>query len=585
MQHDRRAIGSMVARRLSAEGWNLETQGVEHMTHKGSTASAVLAALLIAVSIFISLRAAQAESHWGADYFPNVPLTTQDGKVVHFYDDLLRDKIVAIDLIYTHCQDACPLETARLAQVQKMLGDRVGKDIFFYSISIDPDHDSPSEMKAYAEKFHAGPGWLFLTGKQADIELIAKKLGLYSPNWGRDGHAPDLMIGNVPAGQWMRNAATDNPRFLALMIGDFLSNWKHQQPGTTRNYAEAQPLHLDKGQYIFATQCAACHSIGHGDKIGPDLLGVTNVRDRAWLTRIIATPDKLLNEKDPIATALFDKYKQVNMPNLRLGTADVAALISFLETQTKANAGPQDIETPLHHSEHKPLKEPIVQPAPVLPPLPGEPLSQVPMDQLPSQPPQVSFQQGLLTIVAQNSTLGDILRDVHQHTGASIDIPPNATERVATRLGPGLARDVLASLLNGSSFNYVMVGSASDPSSLASVALTMKPAGASSAPVAKTYQPPEPYSPPVQVQTVPPPAVVAPQPAPNKEAYAETTETKDNAEQDQFQGQLSVTGAPAQEGSQPNTGPKNLQQILQMLQRQQQQQPQEIRSAIPNLPN
>lgn len=313
------------------------------MTHKSSTAAAAVAALLIAASIFIPLHAAQAaDGLWGATYFPNVPLTTQDGKVVHFYDDLLKDKIVAIDLIYTHCQDACPLETARLAQVQKLLGDRVGKDIFFYSISIDPERDTPAELKAYAEKFHAGPSWLFLTGKKEDIELISKKLGLYSANWGRDGHAPDLMVGNVPTGQWMRNAATDNPRFLAIMIGDVVSNWKNQKPGAAKSYAEARPLHVDQGQYIFATQCAACHSIGHGDKVGPDLLGVTSVRDNAWLRRFIATPDKVLAEKDPIATALHDKYKPVNMPNLRLGTSDVAALISFLEAQTKTHASPDE---------------------------------------------------------------------------------------------------------------------------------------------------------------------------------------------------------------------------------------------------
>ncbi|MGB7620739.1 MAG: SCO family protein, partial [Terriglobia bacterium] len=109
-------------------------------------------------------------SRWGANYFPNVPLITQDGKTVHFYDDLLKGKLVAIDLIYTHCKDACPLETARLAQVQKMLGDRVGKDIFFYSISIDPKRDTPEVLKEYAEKFHVGPGWTFLTGKEEDIE-------------------------------------------------------------------------------------------------------------------------------------------------------------------------------------------------------------------------------------------------------------------------------------------------------------------------------------------------------------------------------------------------------------------------------
>ena len=97
---------------------------------------------------------------------------------------------MAIEQFYTHCIDICPLETARLAQVQKMLGDRVGKDIFFYSISIDPKRDTPEAMKEYAEKYHAGPGWLFLTGKKEDIALINKKLGFQDPIPGdRDGHS------------------------------------------------------------------------------------------------------------------------------------------------------------------------------------------------------------------------------------------------------------------------------------------------------------------------------------------------------------------------------------------------------------
>ncbi len=309
------------------------------MQPKSSSNITAVVALLLAASslVYVSpAAAAPAGSRWGADYFPNVPLITQDGKTVHFYDDLLKGKIVAIDLIYTHCQDSCPLETARLAQVQRMLGDRVGKDIFFYSISIDPKRDTPAELKAYAEKFHAGPGWLFLQGKQEDVELISKKLGLFSdpdPS-NRDGHTPNLLIGNEATGQWMRNSALDNTRFLALMIGDFLNSWKGRTAPAGKSYSEAAQLTLDQGRYLFATRCAACHSIGHGDKIGPDLLGVTQARDRAWLNRFIAVPDKVLSEKDPIATALYTKYKQVQMPNLRLEEVEVEALVHFLETQT-----------------------------------------------------------------------------------------------------------------------------------------------------------------------------------------------------------------------------------------------------------
>src|SRR6476661_3260571 len=116
-----------------------------------------------------STPAAADNARWGANYFPNVILTTQDGTKVHFYDDVIKGKIVVIDLIYTHCVDACPLETARLAQVQKLLGDRVGKDVFFYSISIDPNRDTPKVLKAYAQKYHIGPGWTFLTGKRPTL--------------------------------------------------------------------------------------------------------------------------------------------------------------------------------------------------------------------------------------------------------------------------------------------------------------------------------------------------------------------------------------------------------------------------------
>lgn len=283
-------------------------------------------------------------ARWGANYFPNVELTTQDGKKVKFYDDLIRGKIVVIDLIYTHCVDSCPLETARLAQVQKILGDRVGKEIFFYSITIDPRHDTPAVLKAYAEKYHVGPGWTFLTGKKEDIDLISKKIGLYTePDPAdRDGHTPSVLLGNEPMGQWMRNSATDNPQFLSVLIGDWLNNWKNAgtpQATQTKSYAQATPMRLDPGQYIFSTHCAACHTVGHGEKIGPDLLGVTNVRDRAWLIRLIQEPDKLLSAKDPLATALFKKYKQVRMPNLRLSNGDTSEVINFLERQSKAPSG------------------------------------------------------------------------------------------------------------------------------------------------------------------------------------------------------------------------------------------------------
>lgn len=277
-----------------------------------------------------------AGKRWGADYFPNVALTTHEGKTVRLYDDLLKGKTVAVNVIFTDCEDACPLETANLVQLQRILGERVGKDIFFYSISIDPLRDTPEVLKNYAEKFGVGPGWLFLTGKPEDIKLITRKLGLARGGdaESRDGHAPWLMLGNVPAGQWTKNSAVDNPRFLAARMGTFLG-WRDTQPRTS--YAEARPLEFEKGQYLFQRQCGLCHTLGQGgESKGPDLLGITDRRERDWLTRYILAPDRMRDAGDPIATALFNKYTTVRMPNLSLAPSDVADVIAYLDAQSSA---------------------------------------------------------------------------------------------------------------------------------------------------------------------------------------------------------------------------------------------------------
>lgn len=297
-----------------------------------ATACAVIGA---ALSVVVPHLRAPAPERLAARSFPNVPLLTQDGTVVRFYDDLLKGKAVAIDLIYTTCTDECPLETARLAQVQRLLKDHVGKDLFFYSISIDPLHDTPEALKAYADKFHAGPGWLFLTGKEGDIQQIAKKLGMsYSKAalTSQDSHATTLMLGDEPTGQWMLNSAEDNPRFLASTIGTFMG-WPSDAPQPS--YAEAKPLEIDRGGYVFRSRCVGCHTIGQGDVVGPDLAGVTDRRDGAWLARYLAAPDQVLAAGDPIATALYAKYHEVPMPNLKLGSDDVGALVSYLDAQSR----------------------------------------------------------------------------------------------------------------------------------------------------------------------------------------------------------------------------------------------------------
>ena len=297
-------------------------------------ARAVVALLLLAMSGTSMPGPAQTGTPRNEQYFPDVQLTTQDGARVRFYD-LIKGKTVAIELIYTSCRFACPLETARLAQVQRLLGDRMGRDVFFYSISIDPEHDTPAVLKAFAETFHAGPGWTFLTGQRADIERLARKLGLYStPNpEDKDGHVPALLIGNEATGDWMRASALDNPNMTATMIARWIAGYPAAASRSSlKSYTEARPVaNLTSGQYVFSTKCSACHGLGEGAKLGPDLAGVTTTRTRAWLASYITDPQAMLQRGDPIAKALSAKYGAVSMPTLQLTDQQVQDVIQYLD--------------------------------------------------------------------------------------------------------------------------------------------------------------------------------------------------------------------------------------------------------------
>lgn len=296
-------------------------------------------ALLLAAASAVPGPSAIAATPGGPGYFPNVSLTTQDGKVVHFYEDLLKGKSVVINLIYTRCGSSCPLETAKLTQVQRLLGDRPGKDIFFYSISIDPVNDTPKVLKDYAAEFHAPAGWLFLTGRKEDINLISRKLGLSSLTDASnpDGHQPALLIGKEATNEWMMNSAVDNPQFLATTILHFIDGYQSAKPPS---YADLGPLpKVGKGEYLFKSRCTACHTVGKGDRVGPDLLNVTRLRDRAWLARYVAAPDRVLAAGDPIAKELFARYKNVRMPNLSLSTEEVDAILPYMEQLSQVAEG------------------------------------------------------------------------------------------------------------------------------------------------------------------------------------------------------------------------------------------------------
>jgi protein SCO1 len=158
--------------------------------------------------------------------FSNVLLLNQDGRPVRFYDDLVRGHhMVVINFIYAQCGDICPMTMSNLGKVQDLLGDRLGREVRLASISIDSARDTPTILKAYAERFDARPGWQFLTGRQSDIDMIRRQLGVYDrdPVIDRDKsqHTGMLVYGNQARGRWSRVSALADPR----RIFDSITRW------------------------------------------------------------------------------------------------------------------------------------------------------------------------------------------------------------------------------------------------------------------------------------------------------------------------------------------------------------------------
>jgi protein SCO1/2 len=156
-----------------------------------------------------------------AAYFPKVTLKTQDGKDVSFYMDLVKGKIVVINFMYTRCEGKrCGEGTKNLVNLQKALGKRLGKEVFMYSITLDPEHDTPEELKEYAMNY--GAKWTFLTGKAEDITTLRRKLGLSNPDPKKDEdrtqHSGMIVIGNDALDKWTTAAILASPDRILQII-------------------------------------------------------------------------------------------------------------------------------------------------------------------------------------------------------------------------------------------------------------------------------------------------------------------------------------------------------------------------------
>lgn len=311
----------------------------------GLTADLKTASLGFAAAFFmlaVCMDVAAAKSRFDSTYFQATEVVDHNGKSYRFFDDLIQGKAVVINFIYLNCNDICPLTTSRMAELVGRLGPSVGRDVFVYSITMDPERDKPEDLKAYAEAFAAPDGWLFLTGEVEQINKLRWRLGERSRKLTE--HRNDVVLGNDRSGEWSRSSIYDNIEILAKTVNDLAgletsdqlrARVGHTDPAS-REKRDRYRFDRPAGEALFIKACSTCHNIGGGDKIGPDLFDIASRRSRDWLHQFISNPRELRAAGDPQALAVSEKYKGVIMPDLGLERVDVDDVLSYIELRSKA---------------------------------------------------------------------------------------------------------------------------------------------------------------------------------------------------------------------------------------------------------
>jgi len=308
---------------------------------------------LLAVPVLAPVTAA-AQTPWGKDYFPNISLTTEAGKKVKFYDDVLKGKILVVNFIFTKCGDVCPLDTAQLKKVSEILGDKMGKSIFFYSISVDPKNDTPAALTEFKKKCQIGKGWTFLTGiggrHHADPEEI--RVGACRR------HA-DRAFDDHPAGERSHGSVDQAVAVRKSADAGEPAGWASQ----CQRHAYVPRLARSRATpRLFQCRMAAMASsfIGHdaraatrsaaATELGPDLMMATGKHADAWMKRWLREPDKMIAEGDAYATAQMKQFRNLAMPDLKLDDHAIDLLIAFMD---KESVTAMEGKAAADHNHHK----------------------------------------------------------------------------------------------------------------------------------------------------------------------------------------------------------------------------------------
>jgi protein SCO1 len=186
----------------------MNDNGKQEVTNTKRALLGLMGATAIGSLLVASQRELRAAPGPRANYFPNSVVYDHNGRKRRFYDDVVRGKVLAFNMMYTACAGICPRSTANLKTVQQALAGHLGNEIFMYSMTLRPELDSPKELRAYMDLYEipADKGWTFLTGKPADMDVIRRKLGFYNRDLAIDSdlnqHTGKVRIGNEALDRW-----------------------------------------------------------------------------------------------------------------------------------------------------------------------------------------------------------------------------------------------------------------------------------------------------------------------------------------------------------------------------------------------
>jgi protein SCO1/2 len=149
----------------------------------------------------------------------NALLYNQDGEEVRFVDDVIGDRIVVMDFVYTTCTTVCPVLTALLTQVQNQLGEDLGNEVAMVSMTVDAARDTPARLKAYATKHRVQPGWVWLTGPKPTMDNVLTGLGAFTVSF--EDHPAMVIVGDGRSGEWKRMFGFPNPDRIMKVVNEF----------------------------------------------------------------------------------------------------------------------------------------------------------------------------------------------------------------------------------------------------------------------------------------------------------------------------------------------------------------------------